>query len=100
MPKVIKNDDVKVSGDKVMIGGEGAKILLESLVQKNTNTLMELTDRVGVVSPKEISIGKDGTIILKGKKIAANAERIIKAESGFLDTNCQCGGPGSGTLSW
>lgn len=99
MPTVIKSSDVTIKGDTVRIKGKGGQVLLKSLIQKHSNTLMELTDRVGVVSPAEISIGKDGSVELRGKKIAANAKRILQSDAGFFDTNCQCGG-GSGTMSW
>lgn len=83
--------------DKVLISGEGAKALINSLIQKPAITLVELVKSGAVINLSAIAVDDNGRVVITQKEfkdaIEARMSQAVAAggaEVSFIDTNCSC----------
>lgn len=102
MPYSIQSKDVALKGDdQVVISGEGAVALINSLIQKPAITLVELVTNGAVINLSAISVDANGSVVITKKEFKdAIEERLSQnftnqSTSGntgpaIFDTNCLC----------
>jgi hypothetical protein len=94
----IRLSDVRVESGKVIVGGEGGNALANGLVRKNATTIGELAGSFGYIDPTEISIGKDGSVIISNSALASKVNEMTQQKGSsaggepFFDNNCHCQG--------
>jgi dTDP-4-amino-4,6-dideoxygalactose transaminase len=92
MPGPLSMQDVSVSGNNVKVTGAGAQALGNSLLQKHSVTIAELSDELGFVDPQKLSMGADGSITINSPAVAAKITQLKAAGvAAALDNlNCNC----------
>jgi hypothetical protein len=91
MPTALQPGDVAVSGNAVKITGAGAHALANGLVQNNSVTIAEISEALGFVNPKDITIGTDGSVTITSANLA-NKVNALKSGGArpLVNLNCNC----------
>jgi hypothetical protein len=91
MPTKVSVTDFNVSGQSIKLTGPAATAAVNSLVQNNGATMSELSSVLGAISPKDISIGQDGSVTINN---ADAAQKLQQLQTGLVrvmvDFNCIC----------